>query len=453
MFNGVKRMVTMLLIGLLGAASPLLAGSLERISRDTHWSGEVTLSGPLQVDKGACLTIAAGSTVRAELPNSKLLVLGKLVVAGSAQQPVRFETVSGWEGIEFIEAEQGSTIRYAHFNSAQHAVSMIATGPRIAESEFRNCKIALRLLREASPLVENNRFVANEIGIDNEMRSSPTIRGNRFEKHSVSAVVASNSARGLIENNRFENNKQGVGIVQPYPDPLRGNRFIGNEIGLYCSQTKNSPLIEKNLFKKNGKGVVNYSFAYPTVVNNRFFDNDEAIRNDQFGSAVVAHNLIRGSKTAIYLNRKSNAQIEKNLISGNELALFVDYSSYPQVRNNHFLDNSMGVKLGIYQSADWEKRSGSKRLVQEQASARNSRNPLLAQAPEQFNDYVDVSGNWWGAQNAALEKAGPDVNLPMFYDRRDKPTVSYPGFGKGDYALDVIRYAPWLKQPVKGVGP
>ncbi|PLY01684.1 MAG: hypothetical protein C0624_09910 [Desulfuromonas sp.] len=453
MFNGVKRMVVLLLISLLGAASPLLAGSMERISRDTRWSGEVTLSGPVQVDKGARLTIAAGSTVRAELPNSKLLVLGKLVVAGSSQQPVRFETVSGWEGIEFIEAEQGSEIRHADFNGAHQAVSLIAASPRIVESEFRNCKIALRLLREATPLIENNRFIDNEIGVDNEMRSAPTIRGNRFEKHSVSAIVASNSARGLIEDNRFDNNKQGVGIVQPYPDPLRGNRFVGNETALYCSQTKNTPLIEKNLFEKNGKGVVNYSFAYPAIEHNRFIDNDEAIRNDQFGSAKISHNLIRGSKTALYLNRKSNPQIEYNLISGNQLAMFVDYSSYPRVTNNHFFDNGMAVKLGIYQSADWEKRSGSKRLVQQEASARRSKNPLLAQAPENFNDYVDVSGNWWGEQSADLQKVGPDADLAMFHDRRDQPMVSYPGFGEGSYALDVIRYAPWLTQPVPEVGP
>jgi len=145
--------------------------------------------------------------------------------------------------------------------------------------------------------------------------------------------------------------------------------------------------------------------------------------------------------------------VEYNLIIGNQLAMFVDYSSYPSVANNHFLDNRMAVKLGIYQSADWEKRSGSKRLVQKEASARRSKNPLLAQAPETFNDYVDVSGNWWGEQNAALQKAGEDANLAMFHDRHDQPTVTYPGFGEGSYALDVIRYAPWLKQPVPEVGP
>jgi len=456
MCNGVRWLSSLALVaalGVLSLATPLQAGSTERITKDTRWQGEVVLSGPVQVDTGARLTIAPGSVVRAKLPGSKLLVLGTLMVEGSATAPVRFVSVKGWEGIEFIEAAKGSVIRHAEFDGAQHAVSMIATSPQIIGSLFRNCKIALRLLREAAPLVEGNRFEANQIWVDNEMRSAPTVRGNHFSDHTTSAIVASNNARGLIEDNRFENNKQGVGIVQPYPDPLRGNRFVGNETALFCSQTKNTPLIEKNLFEKNGKGVVNYSFAYPAVERNRFIDNDEAIRNDQFGSARISHNLIRGSKTALYLNRKSNPVIEYNLITDNRLAMFVDYSSYPRVTNNHFLANDMAVKLGIYQSADWEKRSGSKRLVQKEATARRSKNPLLAQAPESFNDYVDVSGNWWGEANRLLKRAGGDANLEIFHDRRDQPRVTYPGFGEGSYALDVIRYAPWLTKPVAEVGP
>jgi len=260
MCNGARQILAvglLALVSLLVTATPLLAGSPERITRETRWQGEMVLDNLVQVEKGAHLTISAGTVVRAKLPGSKILVLGRLTVDGSAKSPVNFESVKGWEGIEFIEADKGSVIRHAKFKGAQQAVSMIATSPQITGSEFRDCKIALRLLREAAPLVEENRFIGNEIGLDNEMRSAPTIRGNHFSKHTTSAIVASNNARGLIENNSFEDNKQGVGIVQPYPDPLRGNRFIGNGTALFCSQTKNSPLIEKNLFEKNAKGVVN----------------------------------------------------------------------------------------------------------------------------------------------------------------------------------------------------
>jgi len=432
---------------------PALASAAQRISSATRWQGEVKLTEAVQVEKGAVLIIAPGTVVRSELPENKLVVLGVVQIDGSESRPVRFETVEGWQGIEFVEAEKGSHIRHAQFSKFESAISMIATSPEISGCRFAEGKNAVRLLREAAPQILNNSFSNNEIGLDNEMRSAPLIRDNSFTGHRVSAIVASNNARGLIEGNSFDRNKQGIGIVQPYPDPLRNNRFKDNEVAIFCSQTKNTPLIEKNLFESNAKGVVNYSFAYPAVERNRFIDNTEAIRNDQFGSAKISHNLIRGSETALYLNRKSNPLIENNLIVNNQLAMFVDYSSYPRVSNNHFVDNAMAVELGIYQSADWEKRSGSKRLVQKEAASRRSKNPMLAQAPEEFNDYVDVSNNWWGKHNAQLKAAGADADLPFFHDRRDQPSVTYPGFGEGSYALDVIRYAPWLEQPVPGVGP
>ena len=119
-----------------------------------------------------------------------------------------------------------------------------------------------------------------------------------------------------------------------------------------------------------------------------------AIRNDQYGSPLILHNLLVDNDTAIYNYRKSNPVIEKNLVKQNRLALFCDYSSYPQVRKNHFIANEMAVELGLFQSADWEKRSGSKGLMQQEALARKSKNPMLAQAPTSFVDMVDVSNNW-----------------------------------------------------------
>ena len=96
MFRDVSRMtIVMVLLGLL-AAQGALAANLERIATSTRWEGTVELQGPVQVDKGARLMIAPGTVVRAQLPGSKLLVLGTLVVNGNPKAPVRFETVKGW---------------------------------------------------------------------------------------------------------------------------------------------------------------------------------------------------------------------------------------------------------------------------------------------------------------------------------------------------------------------
>ncbi|MCF6177833.1 MAG: right-handed parallel beta-helix repeat-containing protein [Geopsychrobacter sp.] len=285
------------------------------------------------------------------------------------------------------------------------------------------------------------------------MRSSPKVIGNSFSGHTKSGISASNSSRGLIEDNFFEKNEQGIGILQQYPDLVRNNRFIGNRVGLYCYQSQNSPKVEGNFFQDNEYALVNFSFSFPQVLNNRFVGNKTAVQNDQFGSAQVERNLFKDNETAIYSNRKSNPKISKNSFFGNKLALFIDYSSYPEVKENNFEKTGEGARLGIYQSADWEKRSGSKQLVMKNAQARGSKNSMLGQAPTEFVDVVDLSGNWWGEKTEILKGAGDDKNLSFFYDRHDKPLVTYEGFGPGRYLLDKISFQPVLTEPVTDAGP
>ena len=244
-----------------------------------------------------------------------------------------------------------------------------------------------------------------------------------------------------------------MGLLQPYPDLIEKNIFIDNKLALYCNQTKNTPHIKGNRFERNEMALVNYSFAYPVVEDNVFIDNKMALRNDQYGSPLVKHNLFKGNGTAIYNYRKSNPVVENNIIEQSDLAIYCDYSSYPKVKNNHFSDNKMAVELGIYQSADWEKRSGSKPLMKKEALARNSKNSMLSQAPTQFNDIVDVSGNWWGDILKILTKNSKDGNLEIFYDRLDKEWVTYEGFGPESYRVDLVKYTPWLDNPVSSVGP
>jgi hypothetical protein len=200
--------------------------------------------------------------------------------------------------------------------------------------------------------------------------------------------------------------------------------------------------------------VANISFAYPVIVNNQFLNNETALHNDQYGSAQVEHNLFRGNETALYNNKKSNPKVNLNLFEKNKVVLFCDFSSYPEVKKNNFVDNVMGVKLGIYQSADWEKRSGSKQFMQREASARQSQNPLLAKVPTAFTDVVDVSGNWWGKDTAQLTAAGDKGNVTIFHDRHDQPEVSYEkeGYGPGVISLDRVQFAPWLNDAVAGAG-
>ena len=416
------------------------------------WSGQVDLQEPVIVTPGAILTIAAGTQVSVANAQVKISVRGLIKSNGSAAAPVVFKGPKGWLGIEFMEAPQGSSFVWTEFYSAHAALSSFATDFKVESCTFKDGEFGVRLLRESSPVIINSSFENNQVGIANEMKSGPEIRGNNFINQSRSAILASHNSKGLIAENRFEKNKQAVTLLQNYPDRISQNTFIENEVGIYCSQTKSSPLIEDNLFERNQYGVSNFSFSYPVVKNNRFIDNKTAVHNDQYGSPLVENNLFRDNEMAIYNYRKSNPKVRLNSFEQNALALYCDFSAYPEVKENNFLGNVIGVKLGIYQSADWERRSGSKKIMQKESASRKSQNPLLAKAPENFNDFVDVSGNWWGEDTAPLTQVG-EGNSPLFYDRHDEPEVTYEDYGPGVYKLDRVHFSPWLNEPVKGVGP
>jgi hypothetical protein len=452
MFN--HRIIKFALLFLLVLVSPGPgSAAVQPLTGETLWQDDVTVSTSFQVPAGSLLRIAAGTIVRISSPDNGLNVSGQLLIEGTKAKPVTFLSPPGWKGISFLESKQKSVIDYAVFADAEAVLSSIATQFTVRNTRFTGCGTAIKLLRESPVLIEECVFEKNDIAIDNEMKSVATIRNSRFIGQKKTAIIAAHNSRGLISGNRFEGNEQGIALQQPYNDRISDNLFRSNTIAIYCNQTKNTPLIKGNRFEENETALINFSFAYPAVEDNYYVGNTTAIRNDQYGSPLVQHNLFRKNETAIYNYRKSSPVVERNQIEDNNLALFCDYSSYPQVRENHLIDNKIAVKIGIYQSADWEKKSGSKPLMQKAAAARNSKNTLLAQAPTTFTDVVDVSSNWWGAGTKTLQAAAVDENLSIFFDRMDKEKVVYEGFGPDSYLLDRVEYRPWLTQPVSTVGP
>lgn len=448
-----QKIIISLAAGLILA---LLAGGVcfgKDLSGKVRWSGLVDLDGPVVVRPDATLVIAPGTRIVAASARVKISVQGRLQVEGSPEAPVSFTGEKGWQGVEFMEASDGSVISWAEFRSASAAISSFATDFRVENCTFRENEFGVRLLRESSPLIINSTFEDNQVGVANEMKSGAEIRGNRFVNHTRSAILASHNSTGLVTGNTFIGNKQGIALLQRYQDKISKNVFIDNETAIYCNQTQSTPLIEENRFEKNTYGVLNFSFAYPLIKHNSFVQNKTAVHNDQYGSPLLENNRFTENETALYNYRKSNPKVHLNSFEKNDLALYCDFSAYPEVKDNNFLGNTMAVKLGIYQSADWEKRSGSKTIMQREAAARQSKNPMLAKAPDSFNDFVDVSGNWWGDDTAQLARVGVDGNSPLFYDRSDKPEVTYEDYGPGVYQLDWVKFSPWLKEPVNGVGP
>jgi len=449
MFN--RRLLNIVLLLFLSLFIPAAVGADSQ--GEIVWQGEVTLSEPFQLSAGRTLRILPGTVVRITSPQTGLNINGQLLVNGTKGAPVKFISPPGWKGISFIESLQKSLVKHAVFANAETAISSIATGFTVTHSSFTGCETAIKLHRESPVLIEESLFLQNGVGVDNEMKSVATIRNSRFIEQKKSAIIAAHGSRGEITGNQFEKNEQGIVLQQTYNDQILNNLFRDNKVAIFCNQTKNTPLIKRNRFEKNENALINFSFAYPAVDDNHFIGNTVAIRNDQYGSPRVQHNLFKKNGTAIYNYRKSSPVVERNRIENNDLAFYCDYSSYPRIRENHLIANTVAVELGLYQSADWEKQSGSKPLMQKEAAARNSKNPMIDQAPTHFTDQVDVSGNWWGEETKIFQAAAVDENLPIFFDRKDKERVVYEGFGPKSYLLDRVEYRPWLQKPAPTVGP
>jgi nitrous oxidase accessory protein NosD len=425
----------------------------ENLTGDIVWSGLVELDETVEIFPEAVLTVKPGTRIKITNPLAKISVRGVLRVDGSKTAPVVFDSPSGWEGIEFMQAANGSRLSGVRIQGAKAAVSSFATNFDVDNSTFRDCEAGIKPLRESAPVITDSTFENNQIGLVNEMKSGAVVRGNRFIGHHKTAILTSHGSTGEITGNHFEKNKQGIAVLQKFLGRIAKNRFVANETGIYCNQSQSTPLIENNRFESNTYAMINFSFAYPVVKGNVFVDNEMAVRNDQYGSPLLQNNLFGKNQTALYNYRKSNPRVRKNQFEQNQRAIFCDFSSYPEIKQNNFIDNVMAVELGIYQSADWEKRSGSKTIMQREALNRQSQNPLLAQAPTEFRDEVDVSENWWGDQTVLLDKAGQDGNVTIFHDRRDQPKVTYEGYGSESYRIDRVKFAPWLKQPVEEAGP
>lgn len=441
------------LILLLGLALPAWGEGGDSPAHRLHWRGEVVLEADHLVPAGTVLTLEPGTRVRPLRPEIRIVVQGVLQVLGTAKAPVTFAGPPGWLGIEFLAGPEGSRIEHARFSQAKTALSSAERIFVLRHTSFRDCETAVKLVRKSGPRVSDCLFEGNGIGIDNEMRSYPQIRNNRFIGQRKAAILASHNSTGEIEGNLFENNHLAISLLRPYADRIVNNRFRGNGTAIACNQTQRTPVISGNQFENNAKALESFSFSSPVVENNTFSGNQTAIHNRQLGSPRVQNNLFADNGIALDNVRKSSPVVEKNLLKNNRVALFCDYSSYPRVKQNNFVDNRLAVQLGDFQSAELERRSGNQAAAQQGAALAQAGQSRPGSAPKlgEPEDVVDVRNNWWGEDTAQLTAVGPDGNATIFVDRRDQGDQRSQPVVEG-YDLDLILFHPWLKAAVADAG-
>ncbi len=191
-------------------------------------------------------------------------------------------------------------------------------------------------------------------------------------------------------------------------------------------------------------------FSFEKISDCTFKNNKSAIDIREFSSPHVTHCDIVGNQLGINLFRKSNSLIDFNVLLNNRTGIMINFSSYPGIFSNNFERNDMHVKLGEFQSGDWEKRAGSKNISGREAARRGSRNIGAFKGERSYPRRVNAKGNFWGTDLGDFESS--EVNLEKIWDGNDFGPVTYEGYGDEKYTIDRVDFSEWKREPVKEAG-
>ena len=122
-----NRILLMTLLGLTLFALPAFAGEQTVISKDTVWSGEVTISEDVLVLADVVLTVQSGTKVTIKpsestqtqpeffFPLTEITVRGTLNINGTADSPVTFAVPDAGDDMEWAGiVVDGGALSFSH---------------------------------------------------------------------------------------------------------------------------------------------------------------------------------------------------------------------------------------------------------------------------------------------------------------------------------------------------
>jgi hypothetical protein len=215
-----RRLLPALL--LLAAATAAGAEALRYekgyITKDTTWSGEVSIVGQTVVRRGATLTILPGTVVRFEwidedgdeIGDGELTVEGRLLARGTKDNVITFTSarpdprMKDWTFVQ-ISVNKEALVEYCVFEYAFSGLQVHYSDAVVRDCLFRRNFEGVRF-STTDVLIENNDFVENYYGVRSE----------------------ANGSRAKVTRNRFRGNDFAFFPVQKNGDSVK---TFGNDIG------------------------------------------------------------------------------------------------------------------------------------------------------------------------------------------------------------------------------
>jgi hypothetical protein len=209
----------------------------------TVWSGTIQVDGDVIIEESAELRIAPGTEIiflpptagRDQLIDhphfigSELIVYGRLIAEGTAQQPITFRYLDptakagSWGGINLINAPYVS-LRYCRFSQADSAVHSQGSQVEVSCSLFENNLVGIRF--NASQIrIEHNLLQHNATAIRFHF-GSPIIVGNELRNNHKGFFITSFPEEYTISGNNIVSSRDAsvvLGEENPEDVVMPGN--------------------------------------------------------------------------------------------------------------------------------------------------------------------------------------------------------------------------------------
>jgi len=262
-------------------------------TEDTAWQGKVQLDGWITIAPQATMTIAPGTIIRVGA-GVGINVLGRIVVKGTAEEPVLFSSLMSdplpgdWRGIiltgsernnilEYLRiegTETGLLARYSSFTTRGVTINRALTGLHLQEcvttmTDSRINNSVTGIIAENSELtlytanIEKNvtgiTLAASAlVGSDTSLADNRSIglrtENSRLNLDRFMVKGSENGARisrseGSVSDSAFQDNMEAGAVLSGSRLKLNGNLFIGNRIGLQIDD--HLPVLWNNAFINN----------------------------------------------------------------------------------------------------------------------------------------------------------------------------------------------------------
>jgi len=373
--------------------------------------------------------------------NIRCIFSGEIKINGKKGKPV---VISGnKKSVLNFNKSPEVVLNYANITGME-VVEFSESNAKINNCDFSGNKLAIRFVKNSKGAVLNTTIKNSEIGLVSELKSFVEINNSSFFKNEK-AVISNQSGLIELKNSELKQNNVAFYINNDGKNIVKNCQFVDNEASVVLHQNGATEISFNNFFK-NKLAVYAETMSVPVIHNNKFSDNDIALKFVQFVEGVIKENTFINNNTAVYLEKKSSPQVRQNKFKNNVTAIFCDFSSYPVITLNDFLDNKMHIKLGIYQSADFENRVGSLQLQVSEAMAKETKR--VADFNKQrkfFVGEVFAKKNYWDEKT--IKEMETKENVSTIYDGHDLPETKYDGYGDETYRLDVVVFKPFLKNP------